>query len=221
MVFPRARLAAAACLFTGWLLFLLYLVIVTRDAIVVSRPQILVSQLGVRAQIDADDGRPVKSVTVLEVLWPNAVKAELTEKVIELHDLPDLGEAQGWTGPGVYLLALNRAPGEKETAYYLTPLPVMPGFHRTYTAELIDAGKDQDKVADYLQQAFGFKAAQTQQLLGRTPTVLKKFVASDVAYRLKEELAKLGAAVDFTEFETRMYRATDDVIRQVREMKPE
>ena len=58
MVFPKARVGVAAALFVGWLSFLLYLVIVTRDPIIVSRPQILVSNLCILAKIEERDGRP-------------------------------------------------------------------------------------------------------------------------------------------------------------------
>src|SRR4051794_32082484 len=100
MVYPRARLAVAASLFLAWLLFLLYLVIISRDMIVVSRPQILVAELCVLAEVSSANNGPDENVEVRSVLAPAAEKA-LEGKSIRVEGLDEFDKAKGWRGPGV------------------------------------------------------------------------------------------------------------------------
>src|SRR6516165_7848366 len=65
-----ARLALCIVLFLGWLGYLAYLVLLGKP-VVLSRPQILVSQFDVIATISED-----KKVTVKEVLYPKAQDAK-------------------------------------------------------------------------------------------------------------------------------------------------
>lgn len=220
MVFPRARVVVAACLFLGWLGYLAYLVAVTRDLIVVSRPQILVAEVGVVARIEESVDGTKRTAKVIEVLWPKE-ESVLAGATLELNDLIDLGRDEGWTGTGEYLLALSRLREGKTTRYQLTPLPPMPGLGRTYAADLLAPGKDRDRVAEYLQKEYRIDSAAARALVNEAPTTLKRFVPADVAFRQKEELTALGADVEFREYPLRrIYRATDDVIRQVRDLKP-
>lgn len=122
MRLARLRLVVAVCLFGGWLSYLAYLAATTRNPVVLSRPQFLVSSFDVVAQVDRPDGQP-PSVTVRQVLWPAGDKARalegLTVKVTNLAD------ATGWDKPGAYILALQ---SEKDT-FRVAPTPVSPGFH--------------------------------------------------------------------------------------------
>jgi hypothetical protein len=127
MAFPRARVVAAACLFVGWLGYLGYLAAVARNPIVVSRPQVLVSNLGVLALVENVQGKPAATVTVTDVLWPAEDRAELAGKTIAVENLVEVSD--GWVGAGEYFLALTRRRLGKETYYVVTPLPPVPGFH--------------------------------------------------------------------------------------------
>jgi hypothetical protein len=151
------RLALVAALFAGWLGYLGYLVSVqSRPAasVVLSRPQLLVSELDVIAEVSStSDNEPV---TVKEVLYPQdaGVKAgdrllvknlkdcarlvrkkDLDQKVAEEEAQearlkgkkgPKLYDRKAdFTGPGVYLLPLREVAPQ---VYEVTPLPPAPGF---------------------------------------------------------------------------------------------
>ena len=135
MVFPKARLVVAGLLFAGWLIYLAVLVARTRDLIVVSRPQILVSNLCVVAKIEAQDGRAAPAARVTRVLWADEPAPELVDTRIELPELAELEKAQGWSGPDEYLLALTKRRLGKGNYYALTPIPEMPGFQATVPHE--------------------------------------------------------------------------------------
>jgi hypothetical protein len=138
------RLLLCAVLFVGWLAYLGYQV-VTRPhyadgrPLVVSRPQVLVSQVDVIADVPDTDG----TVTVREVLWPEdaPVKAGDRIKVTNLEECrpsPRPGETgqppADFSGPGAYLLPLRK--GEKDT-YEVAPIPPSPGFN---LSEVLDGG---------------------------------------------------------------------------------
>jgi hypothetical protein len=218
MVFPKARLVVAAALFLGWIGFLAYLVAITRDPVILSRPQILVSNVCVLADIEEQDGRPKSEVTVTEVLWADDGDKSLEKQKLVLPDLAELDRPQGWAGKGSYLLPLTRRTFEKQSKFELAPIPPMPGFRPTVSAELAEAGSNPDKVAQYLQKALAVDA-QTAKRMTQRPGILARFLPAGVAIDLKSDLEKLGARVHLEEYETRVYRATDDALRQFRELK--
>jgi hypothetical protein len=132
------RLVLAAVLFVGWLGYLGWQVL-TRPTmngrpLVVSRPQVLASQLDVIAEVP-DKGHEV-TVTVVEVLHPTesgvipgdqlkvaGIDTAAPRRGPEDATLP----AEDWSGPGKYLLLLRRVPGEKGR-YEVQPIPPSPGF---------------------------------------------------------------------------------------------
>jgi hypothetical protein len=122
--YPRARAVVAAVLFIGWLCFLVYLVSRTDELVVVSRPQVLVSDVVVVAEVRDQAGQPDANVTVKRVLFKLPKDARLAGTQITLAELPEVGAAYGYTGAGDYVLALVHA----EDGYRLTPLPTVPGF---------------------------------------------------------------------------------------------
>jgi len=128
MVFPKARIAVAALLVVGWLGYLLVLVAMTRDPVVLSRPQILVSNLIVLAKIDAHEGGPNPRVHVKKVLWSADDDKELEGRELLLEDLVDIGKEQGWAGATEYLVPLMARKIGRGVVYEVTPLPNMPGF---------------------------------------------------------------------------------------------
>jgi hypothetical protein len=120
MKLARMRLVLAIVLFAGWIGWLAYLVIVTRDSVVLSRPQFLVSTLDVVADIDSREGNP-PPITVREVHWPTESR-DLAGKTIPVENLAD---CKGWTGPGSYIVPLITSGKE---SYRVAPLPRSPGF---------------------------------------------------------------------------------------------
>src|SRR5262249_15048261 len=118
MTTPAWRLLLCCVLFVGWLGYLGYQVLTrphTEDGrpLVVSRPQALVSQLDVVADVPDTDG----TVTVRQVLWPPEgapVQEGDKIKVTNLGDCrptPRPGEKgtpqPDFSGPGEYLLLLR------------------------------------------------------------------------------------------------------------------
>jgi hypothetical protein len=127
MVFPKARLAVSAGLFLAWIGFLLYLVVQTREPVILSRPQLNVSSLVVVAEVMEKDGRPLPTVSVKKVVWSRAeADAKLAGTQITVETLADCHKDQGWEGPGMYILPLTRHEGT--TVYEVTPLPLSPGY---------------------------------------------------------------------------------------------
>jgi hypothetical protein len=123
--YPRARAIVAAVLFLGWLAFLVYLVTRTGAMIVVSRPQILVSQVVVLAELRDQGGQAGSAVAVKEVVsFKHPKDAMLAGAEIKVADLPKVSLVSGYAGPGDYVLPLVHADDE----YRVTPLPAVPGF---------------------------------------------------------------------------------------------
>jgi hypothetical protein len=131
------RLILAVILFLGWMGYLGFQVVTRPQTaagapLVVSRPQILASQIDVVANVPDENGEKVE---ITEVLYPgsSALKPGDTIHVTNIRDcMPPRGEgekpARDWTDPGKYLLPL-RATGEKNT-YEVAPIPPSPGFYQ-------------------------------------------------------------------------------------------
>lgn len=136
------RLVVTALLFVGWLAYLGYLVWTrpqTADGrpLVLSRPQLLISDLDVIARIDD----PTKGVKVVRVLYPaKGAKVQPGEEIfvdnIRLcRALPYEGlppPSADYTGPGEYLLPLQRKGDDK---YEVAPTPRSPGYPPTSPKE--------------------------------------------------------------------------------------
>jgi hypothetical protein len=140
------RLVALALLFMAWLGYLAYLVVkmphtATGEPLILSRPQLLVSQLDVIAEVDAakDVSGPSPEVTIKEILFPKTgapVKVGDKVHVVGLkecrrppHDAEKTSDVPpDWTGPGRYLLPLQQANAD---TYRVVPTPPSPGFPPT------------------------------------------------------------------------------------------
>jgi hypothetical protein len=100
----------------------------TRDPVILSRPQILVSNLCLLAKIDEHEGGPNPRVQVTKVLWAADDDKQLDGRELLLEDLADVGKEQGWAGPNDYLIPLIARKLGNEVVYEVTPLPHIPGF---------------------------------------------------------------------------------------------
>jgi hypothetical protein len=135
------RLALAALLFACWIGYLAYQVATlprtpTGQPLVVSRPQVLVSDLDVIAQVDSLDG----PVTVQQVLYPDRKEYERL-KTIRVTNLAECrgpsrdfragAGPQDWTRPDRYLLPLRPVSDGKEgkdQVFEVVPTPPSPGY---------------------------------------------------------------------------------------------
>ena len=124
----KLGLVLTATAFLLWIAYLFYLTLprwAGKPPVVLSRPQFLVSGVDVIAQVDrADDPH----VVVREVHWPPADAArQLAGKTVAVVNL---SQAEGWTGPGLYILPLARVGNDEilEEFEVVRP-PPSPGFN--------------------------------------------------------------------------------------------
>ena len=219
MASPKARIGVAAALFVGWILYLVYLVAGTRDPIIVSRPQILAADVCILAKVAANGSRPSPRVQVTDVFGSADDVKALADQSLTLDDLFDLDASSGWTGADAYILPLRRKREDNGVSYELAAIPAMPGFRPSHVAvDLVLAGPKRAEVAAYLQEALSIGAKQADAMtLG--PATLKRFVSPEVGNKMHDDLTNLGARVQLIGSETRIYRATEDALRQLRELK--
>jgi hypothetical protein len=125
-------LAVSALLFAGWVGWLGYLAFTTSRPEVLSRPQFLASQLDIVAEVKGDAEHPESQVTVKEVLWKagEVQNPPDTEATLDIVNLPHVYPADGWTGPGLYLLALTFDP--LTNRYRIAPVLHSPGLSRSH-----------------------------------------------------------------------------------------
>ena len=133
------RLLVAALLFAGWLGYLVYLVVTfprtpAGTALVLSRPQILVSDLDVVAEVERTKAGVLAKI--ITVLYPDSEKG-MEGKQITITNLDQCKplpppEQKGvevppdFSGRGLYLLPLRKAGDGPD--YAVTPTPRSPGY---------------------------------------------------------------------------------------------
>ena len=122
---PRMRLLVAACLFIGWIGYLAYLVAITRHPVILSRPQFLVADVYVLAELDGSQDSPNRTIRVRKVYWPKE-DADLEGKEITVDYLDKCGKDNGWIGTGNYIVPLTKKSAD---GYALTEIPLSPGFY--------------------------------------------------------------------------------------------
>jgi hypothetical protein len=133
------RLVLCAGLFVLWMGYLGYLVLTRpltpqREPLVLSRPQILSSDVDVIAEIDSEP-KGETTLKVAEVLSPAdaGLKEGDTITVLKLDECRAAQRPGGkvpprdWAGPGKYLLPLSRLPGEAKH-FKVANVPASPGF---------------------------------------------------------------------------------------------
>jgi hypothetical protein len=132
------RLVLASALFAGWIGYLGYQVWYrpvreNGQPLVLSRPQILASELDVIATVPDKSGH---EVTIVSVLYPSdsILTPGTTIQVTNIGDcapVPMGGDSPlppaDWSGPGDYLLPLRALP--EKNKYEVVPIPPSPGFY--------------------------------------------------------------------------------------------
>jgi len=132
LVTRQKRLAIlAAGLFLAWIGWLAYLAITAARPVVLSRPQFLVSDLDVIAQVEETKTGANDEATVKEVYWPLQDRPVMRDQKIVVTNL---GACTGWQGPGRYILALHHGTeGNEVVAPGKSPgfPPASPEFGQT------------------------------------------------------------------------------------------
>jgi hypothetical protein len=112
-----------AALFLIWIGWLAYLAVTATRPIVLSRPQFLVSQLDVIAEVHSNNGKPVLEVDVREVHWAaKGIDKPAGKKI----SVVNLDKCDGYAGPGPYILPLTKDKGDQ---YQVAKIPLSPGFN--------------------------------------------------------------------------------------------
>jgi hypothetical protein len=145
---PRARFILACCLFAGWLGYLGYLAATKSNPIVLSRPQLLVSDIDVLAELKGLDQPVVVKEVLSQRTGEKSVRAETPLTIENLSDvsLPDFK-------PGLYLLPLTH----RQAGYFVTETPPSPGYPRDAAHDRLRIYPATDEV---LRQYHDIRAAQ-------------------------------------------------------------
>ena len=217
--FPRARLAVAALLFVGWLGFLVYLVAESRHTVVLSRPQLLVSNLCVVAEVKEEKGAPLPRVLVKRVVWSADPRDEkLLDAEVVVLNMSHVGAPQGYAGSGEYVLPLTKQGPAEAPMYLVTNVPHTPGYVASHVnVELTDEGKDADRVAALVSEFSGLAADEARKLVdtgGRRP-LLRINMPYREAERFYTAMKQAGAAVTLWPNDGRVYRATTETLAQL------
>ncbi|MFO0968616.1 MAG: hypothetical protein U0793_23920 [Gemmataceae bacterium] len=213
MTYPRLRLAVATILFLGWIGFLAFLVVRTRDPVILSRPQFLKADAVVVVDLAEKNGVPATEVTLKETLW-QAEGKEAIPTALRLAAVADIGPDQGWRGPGEYIVPLRLG----STGYEIPPIPWSPGFSPLTQLEIITLGADKN-VVPWIIEHTRFSADEAKRASIKSPLVVRN-LPYDAAYKMKQKLESLGADVNPLVFgEYRIYRATNDARAQVKAIK--
>lgn len=120
----RMRLIVAALLFAGWIGWIGYLALTTTRPIVLSRPQFLMSEFDVVAQLRGDAKHPEPNIVIDEVLWSTNAAAKPASEKLDVVNLPLLTKDDGWQGAGVYIVPLVK----EDSDYRVPAIPLSPGF---------------------------------------------------------------------------------------------
>jgi hypothetical protein len=138
------RFGAMLVIFMAWLGWLGYIALHTRQTVIVSRPQILVSNLDVIARIDRQDATEVK---VDQVHWP-ASQEKLKDQTLAISNL---AECAGWSGPGSYVIPLT-ADGK---TWHVTLTPRSPGYPVAGKPRIYPASAESLRQVDEVEKGGG------------------------------------------------------------------
>jgi hypothetical protein len=140
MSLPKLRLGLAVALFAAWMSWLIYLALADRgrharaggepgfDRLILSRPQFLVSNLDVVAQIETPDSA-TPQVRIAEVLWPKGEEKWIGKTIL----ISNLAESKdSWIGKESYILPLMT---DWKNDFRIAPIPRSPGSPDPATRE--------------------------------------------------------------------------------------
>lgn len=117
------RFVAASLALLGWLGYLAFLAMTESRPTVLSRPQLLVADLVVAAEVTE---RTTTQVDVREVVRQPLAGSALNAGHLKVTNL---SECSGWEQPGLYLVPLLRsATPDGNVTFAVPPIPRSPGF---------------------------------------------------------------------------------------------
>lgn len=124
----KAQLAAVALILVAWMAWLASQAWTRGRFPVVSQSQLLMSTLGVVAEVTTRDGQAESSVVVKEILWPNG-RDELVNQSIQVTNMATvtLPGLRSLRESGRYVLPLLVEDGK----YAVAGIPKSPGFAET------------------------------------------------------------------------------------------
>jgi hypothetical protein len=221
MTFPRARLAVAATLFVAWLGYLFSLVLLSWHTVVLSRPQFLVTNLCVVADLsDAADGKPARTVKIDQVFWSNR-PADLKGAKIEIANLADAAP-QGYSGPGKYILPLQEKLTKAGPVYRIAVVPSSPRYEPAFVDVVVYAvGADKERAIRLASEFLGLSDADARASIDRVaadkqPVTLARHVATE-QYRLFRD-GLPSALIEAASNDVRIYPVTAETLEQLEEI---
>jgi hypothetical protein len=230
MTFPKARVVVSLCLFLAWIGFLLFLVI-DSPKLVISQPQFRTASLWVVAEVGEDSGWPNPRITVTDVLWRTAQKEpqNLVGQRLTIPILVECRKAQGFVGPGKYILPLVEYPRPEMTSKFeLAPIPRVQGYPEpvmTLGKVLItDAGAHPDKVtAALISKAKWDKDEAESHLAALSKRTISEIVVVNrrpkiEIYPLVKLFKDLGARCEWHPEDVRIYPATAQALAEVQDL---
>ncbi len=229
MTFPRARLVVSACLFLAWLGYLLYLVLLSRHTVVLSRPQFLVASLCVIGEVGDKDRQPDPEVRVVDVVWSDSpADGKLKDTKVHVANLADAGP-QGYIGPGTYILALNKMGPPTVPLFVVTPVPSSPGYVPAFVnVRLYAPGPEPARAVRLAHADLGLDEADARDLVKaatvKTPVLLVRNVRRERALKFVNDLeegsrgAKDGPEVALPANDIRIYPLTPETRAQLDEL---
>jgi hypothetical protein len=219
MTFPRARLVVAACLFVGWLGFLLHLTLESARTVVLSRPQLQVSNLCILAEIKNKNGEPDTTVRITRVVW-SAERADgdkLFGTNILIPNLLIVGPPQGYRGAGEYIVPLTKRMIGEAPLYLVTSVPPTPGYvPASFAVELSHLGSNTADVAKLVAELLDISEAEASDQLKRPlPARLAKNIPRARAFAFDAKMNEVGAGVRLQAHDARIYAVSPHTLDQL------
>ncbi|HZZ81982.1 MAG TPA: hypothetical protein VFE62_26015 [Gemmataceae bacterium] len=239
MTSAKARVMTFGALFLIWLGYLFYLVLHTTDP-VIARPQFLIAQAVVVADITGTADAPKADIVVRQVLWVSDPALKLGGKTLLVPDLLGCGKDQGYEGPRSYVLPIVFSGSGN--AWQITPIPT-PTSYRKPSHGSIDIFKAGPLPAGVVNALVAFANRKPVEATGLLDPILPELNAAEYcvavfgpafdwrdeivphgilpgrlpikdAVKLQQELSKLGATVQIIPVEVRIYPDTPQVREQ-------
>jgi len=230
----RLRLGVATVLFLGWIGYLAFLVVRTREPVILSRPQLLHSDLVVLVEATEMDNAPAPTVVIKEIAWaaPGIAPPDVGSQ-LRLSALPDVGRAQGWKGKGEYLIPLQLS--KNKDSLDITALPWSPGFSPRLQVEILGLGivkatpetekrttqtvKRIIQTVKRITQNTPFTEEDLRKAGPKQSFVVKRNLDHVPAIDMQSELEAAGAKTHNRPGEYRIYAATPDAREQLETIK--
>jgi hypothetical protein len=225
MTYPRVRLTVAAALFAVWLSYLLWLVLLTRHTIVLSRPQFLVADLWVLAEVTGEAGKPDRKAKIVDLFWyKNPADRKLKDQTITIANLAETG-SQGYRGAGKYIVPLQKKEAAGQILYVVAAIPLSPGYDWRTAAYvnvmLWNAGPESKRIAQLAQEYLGLdpqEAVARAQAAGMLARGVSRERAVAFVHALDEIEGKNPPHVQLTPYDIRIYPWTPETQEQIEEL---